>query len=314
MLARRVTERRATLFRRPVAAAAPVCILLAVLALTVSVRAAELQLSELPATPSQTFTTRLTITDVAGLAVESLDVIVTYDPAVLTFVAGRNGSGLMGGPFPPTAPFANDQAGTLFFAGTTLLVGVVPPEGGVLFEIDFQARVDAVPGTITTQEQVEVRINETQIFTSTGGTPNATAGTVVVGASMPPPVFGATVGKLDAIGDDLQIDWTAAGCVGDLDHQIVYGFEGQLPAGPGQAFSPTSAVCAIGAAPPYSWLASPALLSGELLWWIVLATDGVVSEGSWGLDGAGAERLGPGSTGSSGECGIVIKSLENTCP
>lgn len=313
MPARRVTVTRATLVRRPVAATAPVCILLTGLAFTVPTPAAELQLSRLPATPSQIVTSRLTIIDVASLAIESLDIIVTYDPAVLTFVAGRSGSDLMGGPFPPTAPFANDQGGTVFFSGTTLLVGVVPPEGGVLFEIDFQARADAVPGVITTQEQVEVRINETTTFTSTGATPNATAGTVVVGASMPPPVFGATVGKLDATGSDLQIDWTDAGCVGDLDHQIVYGFESQLPAAPGLAYSTSSAACSIGAAPPYAWLASPDPAPGGFVWWLVLATDGVASEGAAGLDSAGSERTGPGLAGSSGECGIGIKSLDNGC-
>ena len=46
----------------------------------------------------------------------------------------------------------------------------------------------------------------------------------------------------------------------------------------------------------------------------LLATDGDVTEGSWGRDSAGAERQGPASGGASGECGIVVKNLTNSCP
>jgi len=249
------------------------------------------------------------------MSIESLDLRIDYDPAVLTFLDGRNGSALGGGAFPPTDPIVNDLGGTLAIAGTTLLVGVAPPEGGVLFELDFQIRGDAVPGAVTTQDVVEVRINESQMFTSLGATPNATPGTITVQASMPPPVFGVTVGKLDAAGNDLEVDWADMGCVGDLEHQIVWGLGAQLPASPGGTYVPGGAECAIGAAPPYAWVGSPDPSSDPrgLLWWVVVATDGAVAEGAWGPDGAGTERDGPGTGGASGQCVVLRKDLTNDC-
>jgi hypothetical protein len=49
------------------------------------------------------------------------------------------------------------------------------------------------------------------------------------------------------------------------------------------------------------------------LWWLVVATEGAAAEGSWGREGSGAERQGPGPGGSSGVCGIAAKCLVNTC-
>ena len=44
----------------------------------------------------------------------------------------------------------------------------------------------------------------------------------------------------------------------------------------------------------------------------MLANDGIETEGSWGTDSAGQERVGP-AAGTSGECGIAEKDLNNTC-
>jgi hypothetical protein len=280
------------------------------------VAAAELALSEdLVGLPGQTVTALLTITDVGPISVESLDIQFTYDPAVLTFLTGRNGTGLDGGAFSPTDPIINDLGGMVIIAGTTLLVGVTPPEGGVLFELDFQIRGDAVVGTTTMQQLAEVRINESDVYTSLPPTPNALPGRVVVAASAPPQAFDMTVGKLDATGTDLEIAWADVGCTGDLDHQIVYGFGSQFPASLGDSYPLSGSQCSIGVAPVYSWLASPdpAGDASGLLWWLVLATDGVVAEGAWGPDSAGGERKGPGPAGSSGECGIAAKDLSNSC-
>ena len=271
--------------------------------------------SDLVGSPGQTVTSFLTITDAASVSVESLDIQVNYDPAVVTFLTGRNGTGLDGGPFPPTAPIINDLGGIVVIAGTTLLVGVTPPEDGVLFELDFQIRVDAVAGSTTPQELAEVRINESDTYTSLPPMPNASAGTIAVAASVPPQVFGVTVDKLSTSGVDLQIVWSDVGCVGDLDHQIVYGFGSQFPASLGGLYSLSGSQCSIGVAPLYTWLSSPDP-GGDpsgLLWWLVLATDGVIAEGPWGPDGAGGERRGPGPGNSSAECGVAAKDLTNVC-
>ena len=51
----------------------------------------------------------------------------------------------------------------------------------------------------------------------------------------------------------------------------------------------------------------------RLLWFLMLATDGSDTEGSWGKDGRGVERVGPGAGGSSANCGMIDKALENSC-
>ena len=43
------------------------------------------------------------------------------------------------------------------------------------------------------------------------------------------------------------------------------------------------------------------------------ATDGQGVEGSWGVDGQSVERDGPGSAGSSAQCSVTTKSLDNLC-
>ena len=52
--------------------------------------------------------------------------------------------------------------------------------------------------------------------------------------------------------------------------------------------------------------------STGLIWWLVIVNDGT-TEGSWGLDSSDVERVGPGTNGSSAQCGVVDKNLDNTC-
>jgi hypothetical protein len=144
------------------------------------VSAESLSLStNLTGAPGDVVTSYLTISNVGGLAVESLDIRVSYDPAEVDFITGRNGVGLQGGPYAPTSPLNNDTGGLVIISGISLIVGVTPAEGAVLFELDFQIRNDAVAG-ITVQELVEVAINEDLISSSIGATPNATGGSIDV--------------------------------------------------------------------------------------------------------------------------------------
>ena len=52
---------------------------------------------------------------------------------------------------------------------------------------------------------------------------------------------------------------------------------------------------------------------GRLLWFLVIADDGANTEGSWGTDGRGVERMGPAAGGASGTCGMTAKSIANSC-
>lgn len=155
--------------------------------------------------------------------------------------------------------------------------------------------------------------------------PHATfmAGTVeVTGTGSAPPgvpdgVTGPamTVEKLVAGGSSLSVVWDTTTCAGAVDHEILYGYGSQLPSEPGGTYGLSGSRCAIGVASPFTWAGVPPAFAGPqgFLWWLVVATDGGPTEGSWGRDGSGAERSGPASGGASGECGIAIRSLGNPC-
>lgn len=122
-----------------------------------------------------------------------------------------------------------------------------------------------------------------------------------------------TVTSLDAAGSSLEISWDTAACNGDAQFHIVYGQGSDLPAGPGLAYTIAGSLCGV-AASPFIWDAVPEPTDGSrLIWWLILSNDGATAEGSWGDDSSQVERLGPGTGGCSGACGITSKSLANTC-
>jgi hypothetical protein len=121
------------------------------------------------------------------------------------------------------------------------------------------------------------------------------------------------VAKLASDGSSLSLSWDTS-CA-PADHQILHGYAFGLPGSTGGGYEPSGGQCAIGASSPYAWTGVPAAfpVATGWLWWLVVATDGAATEGSWGTDGSGAERQGPGQGGSSGVCGIAAKSLVNGC-
>jgi len=126
------------------------------------------------------------------------------------------------------------------------------------------------------------------------------------------------VGKALADGSRLDLTWDDAGCLGAQAFQIAYGWGSQLPSSPGGSYGlqPANAPeqCSILASPKtWTGVPDPAVDSTHLMWFTVLAEDGAVTEGSLGADSAGGERTGPGTSGSTGQCGNLIKSLANTC-
>ena len=124
------------------------------------------------------------------------------------------------------------------------------------------------------------------------------------------------VSKLAQDGSTLSIAWDTATCAGAADHEILYGYGFGLPGSTGGDYQLDGARCAIGATSPFTWTGVPPAFAGDtgFLFWFLVATDGVVTEGSWGRDSAGVERQGPAAGGASGACGVVVKSLTNSCP
>ena len=114
-------------------------------------------------------------------------------------------------------------------------------------------------------------------------------------------------------GSSLSISWDTSVCTGDSQHSILYGDGSMFPTAPGNAFGLLGGVCAVGGTSPFVWSSVPtAADSTRILWWVIVVNAGS-SEGSWGTDSAGTERLGPGTGGSSGQCSITALSTTNVC-
>jgi hypothetical protein len=79
---------------------------------------------------------------------------------------------------------------------------------------------------------------------------------------------------------------------GDLGNVSTYALQGS--------------VCGLGSGGSFSWGSLPA---GNL-YFLVVPTDGTVTEGSWGLTGTSAERNG---LGASNLCGVSVKNPTNIC-
>jgi hypothetical protein len=112
----------------------------------------------------------------------------------------------------------------------------------------------------------------------------------------------------------LRLLFDTTTCVGDVSHHLIHGFRSDLPAVAGGTFAVDGSVCAIGGS-PFTWsgVPDPSLDPSNLLWFLMLTGDGGTTEGSWGSDSTGAERVGPGAGGASLACGMTEKDLQNSC-
>jgi len=123
------------------------------------------------------------------------------------------------------------------------------------------------------------------------------------------------VAKLDPQASTLSVAWDATACPEAVDHHLLYAVGSRLPATPGGFYFPQGGECSLGLVSPHVWNAVPDP-SGDvtrMLWYLVVANDGVSTEGSWGQDSAGNERSNFGATGASNRCGMSEKDLGNTC-
>ena len=148
-------------------------------------------------------------------------------------------------------------------------------------------------------------------------------GTVTVNAPAAPPgvpdgsgvTTPLTVSSLNVAGTSLSVAWDTATCPQPTEYKIIAGLGSQLPAVLGGTYLLNSVQCNIGTTSPFTWnsVPDPVIDPSRLLWFLVLANQGPVLEGSWGKDSAAGERDGPGTNGSSAQCGITDKSLTNAC-
>jgi len=145
--------------------------------------------------------------------------------------------------------------------------------------------------------------------------------TVNVAPASPPVVPDGAVGtpmlvsKLNPQATSLSIAWDAGSCGGAADHHILFGVGSRLAATPGFPYFLRGGECSIGLISPHVWndVLDPISDDTRMLWYLVVADDGVGIEGSWGEDSAGNERSTFGLNGSSVRCGMTDKDLTNNC-
>ncbi len=126
--------------------------------------------------------------------------------------------------------------------------------------------------------------------------------------------FPMTVSKLTPSGNTLGLTWDPVTC-GSSSHILVYGGGSQLPPAPGGTYLLSGSACGLGGTGSYTWVNSinPSSDPTNFYWWLILATDGASTEGSWGIDSGGLERSGPGPGGASLQCGLGGRVTSNPC-
>jgi subtilisin-like proprotein convertase family protein len=95
---------------------------------------------------------------------------------------------------------------------------------------------------------------------------------------------------------------TVAALPAAKNYHLVYG-----PLQSVASYAPAGGLCGLGPSGGYDWTNVPA---GDL-WFLVVSDDAASQEGSWGVNGTGAERNGGTA---SGFCGFATRNNAGTCP
>lgn len=160
---------------------------------------------------------------------------------------------------------------------------------------------------------------ETRAVDDVGQTDSTLASdTVTVQAGNPPGTPNGSGGKSplrgtrsDTAGTTLAVTWDTS--CSPTASNLIWGYGAGLPTAYTGTYTPSGSACGIGAG-SYSWTAVPDPASDprRFLWFLVVASNGAGTEGSWGRN-TSQERTGPGTGGASNRCSCTAKSLANTC-
>ncbi len=201
--------------------------------------------------------------------------------------------------------FFSTTADTITFAGYDTLIftaGRLPTDGRTSLNKDPNDATDTTFTATNSPTNYAGQTGSVVVVSGAPAVPDGSHGTTPV-----------TVVSLNADASVLEIAFDVDSCSNAANHHIVYGSGDGMPAAPGGTFTLAGSVCGIGTTSPYVWADTPPVgEAGSLLWFMLIATDASLVEGSWGMDSAGAQRHGPGNNGSSGTC-AVQKSLSNAC-
>jgi len=133
----------------------------------------------------------------------------------------------------------------------------------------------------------------------------------ILAASAPPPVpdgsFGtaATFTRTAQDGTSLHVTWDTATCTAP-GYSIYYGDLANVP-----SVALSGSQCGIGASGSYEWTSN---VPPGNVFFIIVANDGMTTEGSWGGDYIGGVHHERGGTAASGQCGITNRVNGGTCP
>ena len=194
----------------------------------------------------------------------------------------------------------DDEALTPIASGVAPFTGSFKPDG-------LLSAADGIPGTGNWKLKV-VDSAGIDIGTIDTWTLNLVFPMVACApAGAPPPVpdgsFGTqlTASRLTGAVPGVHIGWDVATCPAKNAH-LIYGTLQNVA-----TYQLAGAVCGLGPLGSYDWNGPPA----DDLWFLVVGDDASSTEGSWGTDGAGAQR---GGTTASGYCGFTARSNAGTCP
>jgi hypothetical protein len=115
------------------------------------------------------------------------------------------------------------------------------------------------------------------------------------------PVSALQASRASEDGTALDVTWGVEAC-GSADHEILYGSLANVA-----SYGVEGSVCGIGSSGATSWTGAPA---GDL-WFVVVGSNDVGTEGSWGAGPGGAPRKGGDA---SGQCGNLFRDNVASCP
>jgi len=141
-------------------------------------------------------------------------------------------------------------------------------------------------------DDVEVK-TEAVVVCDTGlGGPYA----VPLGAGLTDPIRGD---RVNVSGSEIDVSWDTS--CGATEFNLLYGDLGNV-----STVALSGSECSLGSSGSYSWTSVPV---GNLFF-LIVGSDGIDVESSWGTDSNLGER---GALAASGECGAAFKDVANTC-
>ncbi|HKQ61972.1 MAG TPA: S8 family serine peptidase, partial [Candidatus Polarisedimenticolaceae bacterium] len=217
----------------------------------------------------------------------------------------------------------DDEAATAVAAGTAPFTGRFRPDT-VLSAVDGQSAAGTWRLNVSDLANIDTGTVSAWSLTVTQNLP-VTCAPAAASAAPPPVPDGAFVPgarasaeRLDAAGSSLHVTWDSQTCTA-ANYNLYYGLGGQLPASVGGTYGLSGSLLALGpngaAGAIWSGVPDPAADPDRLLWWVIVATDGAFTEGSWGHATGHVERSGPAAGGASGQGAYQTKvTTHSTCP